>query len=295
MSYPGDEKYDSGQLNYWSATQSDLVPACRFTPHSTQEVSQAVRLLHDHDARFAVVSGGHSVLVGASNIDSGVTLDLSRLSNVAVSDDLAVTEIGAGARWSEVYRTLEPFNLTVAGARAGSVAAGGFLLGGGASAIVAKYGWSCDSVISIEAVLANGTAIQVNQTHHADLLRAMKGAGSNFAIATSFTLNNIPCDHLDVGFIRYGHQTIEEVLQALSIVNHQGCRDPEMSVDVSITLNEDSHNVFAIVSSAHLGTLEHSPNLRPFLKVHYQSRDALRIRPSGLAAIIDDSNPKGYR
>ena len=295
MSFPGDLRYDLKQSSYWSTTQSDLEPTCRVAPRYTREVSQAVRLLHDHDARFAVVGGGHSVLVGASNIESGVTLDLFKLSEIAISGDMAVTEIGAGARWSEVYKTLEPLNLTVAGGRAGSVGVSGFLLGGGISAVVAKYGWSCDSVIGVEAVLANGTFVQANQTHHVDLLRAMKGAGNKFAIATGFTTNNLPCDHLDVGFIRYEHQDIEGLLQPLSTVTWHGYQDPGMSAEVSITLSEDSHKMLAIVEVAHLGTLDRSPSLRPFLEVRYQSRDSLRTSPSGLASIIDESNPRGYR
>ena len=295
MGFPGDEKYDLGQSSYWSTTDSDLEPACRVTPENTYEVSQVVRLLLDHDASFAVVSGGHSVLVGASNIESGITLDLSELSSIAVSDDLRVTEIGAGARWSEVYKILEPLNLTVAGGRAGSVGVSGFLLGGGISAVVTKYGWSCDSVIGVEAVLANGTVVQANKTRHADLLTAVKGAGSNFAIATSFTLNNLPCDHLDVWFIRYKYQHIEGLLGALSTVTREGHRESEMSAEVSITLTEDSHRMFAIVEAAHLGTLDSSPSLRPFLEVPYQSRNSLRTSPSGLASIVDDSNPRGYR
>ena len=295
VSFPGEEKYDLGQSRYWSATQSGLEPACRIKTENTCEVSQVVRLLRDHDASFAVVSGGHSVLVGASNIETGITLDLSQFTSIAVSDGLRVTEIGAGARWAEVYKTLEPLNLTVAGGRADSVGVSGFLLGGGISAVVAKYGWSCDSMVGVEAVLANGTVVQASQPHHADLLRAMKGAGSNFAVATSFTLSNLPCDHLDVGFIRYEHQDIEGLLQALSTVSREGDQDPGMSAEVSTTLSKDSHKMLAIVEAAHLGTLDRSPNLRPFLEVRYQSRDSLRASPSGLASIIDDSNPRGYR
>ena len=252
-------------------------------------------ILYEHDVNFAIVSGGHSVLVGASNIQSGVTLDLSRLSRIVVSHDLVSTEVGAGARWYDVYKTLELKNKTMAGARIGSVGAGGFLLGGGISAVVARYGWSCDSVIGIEAVLANGTLIQANATHHPDLLRAMKGTGSNFAVAASFTLRNLPHDELDIGFIRFEHQHMRQIMHAISVVTHQSHRDPDLSMEVSVTLDPDSHRLFAIVMCAHLGNLTDSPNLEPFLAAPYQSRASWRMRPSDLALYLTKNNPKGYR
>jgi FAD/FMN-containing dehydrogenase len=47
-----------------------------------------------------------------------------------LSADKTVASLGPGARWHDVYHSLEPHNLTVMGGRLGSLGVGGFLSGG---------------------------------------------------------------------------------------------------------------------------------------------------------------------
>lgn len=65
-------------------------------------------------------------------------------------------------------------------------------LGGGHGPLEGLYGVVSDNFLQLNVVLANGTAITVNQTSHADLLWGMKGAGHNFGIVTSFEVNIYP-------------------------------------------------------------------------------------------------------
>lgn len=70
---------------------------------------------------------------GMSNIDApGVTIDMSNLANVTVSQDggRTLAHVGPGARWGPVYDVMDTHNLTVVGARSTTVGAGGYLLGG---------------------------------------------------------------------------------------------------------------------------------------------------------------------
>lgn len=65
-------------------------------------------------------------------------------------------------------------------------------LGGGHGPLEGVYGLISDNFRQLNVVLANGTAITVNETSHAGLLWGMKGAGHNFGIVTSFELNIFP-------------------------------------------------------------------------------------------------------
>ena len=49
-----------------------------------------------------------------------------------------------------------------------------------------QYGLMADNLLSAHLVLANGTAITVSDKEHAELFWALKGAGHNFGILTSF-------------------------------------------------------------------------------------------------------------
>lgn len=68
--------------------------------------------------------------VGAASIQDGVQVDLGQLKHVVVSADQQTTAIGPGARWFDVYSTLDPLGLTVPGGRVATVGVGGLITGG---------------------------------------------------------------------------------------------------------------------------------------------------------------------
>lgn len=65
-------------------------------------------------------------------------------------------------------------------------------LGGGYGRHQGLYGLISDNIVNLNVVLANGTAVRVNETSYTDLFWAMKGAGHNFGIVTSFQLRIYP-------------------------------------------------------------------------------------------------------
>lgn len=65
-------------------------------------------------------------------------------------------------------------------------------LGGGHGRYQGFYGLISDNIVKLNVVLADGEAITVSQQSHPDLLWAMKGAGHNFGIVTSFELKIYP-------------------------------------------------------------------------------------------------------
>jgi FAD/FMN-containing dehydrogenase len=114
---------------YFSQQQREVVPACVFLPKTADDVAQALGIIKHHQCHFAVKSGGHAMSAGASNANQGVTIDLRYLNHIELADDHLTASVGAGARWGEVYRRLEPLNLTVVGGRDSQIGAGGFVLG----------------------------------------------------------------------------------------------------------------------------------------------------------------------
>jgi hypothetical protein len=151
------------------------------------------------DWHIAVRSGGHSS-IGSSNINHGVTIDLSMMNSSVYDDHTKVASIEPGGRWMDVYSNLEKYGVTVAGGRDGGVGVGGFLLGGGISFFSGRMGFGCDTVMNYEVVLANGSVINANSETHADLWRTLKGGGSNFGIVTRFDMEVIPSRNLYYDF-----------------------------------------------------------------------------------------------
>lgn len=72
-------------------------------------------------------------------------------------------------------------------------------LGGGHGFLQGRYGLVSDQILSLDVVLANGTAIVVSDTSHPDLFWAMQGAGHNFGIVTSMKYKVYDIPNTEVG------------------------------------------------------------------------------------------------
>ncbi|KAI9775940.1 MAG: hypothetical protein M1835_005657 [Candelina submexicana] len=100
VSFPG---LTTDTLNgYWSIQEQNVLPTCRITPNTTQDMSDFVKELATLQCQFAVRGGGHMFWAGAANLQDGVTLDLGAMGQATVSDDHTITFTGGGARWRDI-------------------------------------------------------------------------------------------------------------------------------------------------------------------------------------------------
>ncbi|OTA54154.1 FAD-binding domain-containing protein [Hypoxylon sp. EC38] len=174
-------------LAFWSQQQSqDTKPRCFFHPTDAEDVSAVILLSRATQCPFAVKGGGHAPFEGGSNSNGGITIDFDRMKHISLSDDMSSVAIGPGNTWVDVYRTLEKFNLTMAGGRTATVGVGGLTLGGGISFFSGQYGMTCDNIISYEIVLGSGEILIVDSKTNADLFWALRGGGGNFGVVTQF-------------------------------------------------------------------------------------------------------------
>jgi FAD/FMN-containing dehydrogenase len=104
-------------------------PTCIFKPDSVENLRYIVPRLVVGNISFAIRSGGHSIIPGASNIDEGILIDLSRLNQVKYDAANNVALVGAGQRWGNIYSQLEKYNVTIVGGRVLDVGVGGLTLG----------------------------------------------------------------------------------------------------------------------------------------------------------------------
>jgi FAD/FMN-containing dehydrogenase len=151
-------------------------------PRSTAEVALVLKTLTSPNnlqtCQFAIRSGGHGTS-GTSNIEGGVTLDLRYINAVEYDVERGHVTVGPGATWDDVYTTLEPLGVMVAGGRSSSVGVGGLTLGGGISYFSAVHGMVCNNVLEFEVLLADGRTVIASQTSNPDLVTVLKGGGSN--------------------------------------------------------------------------------------------------------------------
>lgn len=64
----------------------------------------------------------------------------------------------------------------------------GPLLGAGHSLLQGRHGFAADNLVSARLVVADGSVVTVSARENPDLFWALRGAGHNFGIVTSFDL-----------------------------------------------------------------------------------------------------------
>jgi len=180
---PGDARYSRVSNNYMRGGSPGIV----LRPGSVDEVVDAVAYAAQHpDVPLGVRSGGHGIS-GRSTNDGGVVIDLGRLNTVEVIDEASRrVRIGPGARWGDVAATLGAHGWALSSGDYGGVGVGGLATAGGIGWLVREHGLTIDHLRSAEIVLADGSVVTASASENPDLFWAVRGAGANMGIVTSF-------------------------------------------------------------------------------------------------------------
>jgi FAD/FMN-containing dehydrogenase len=149
------------------------------------DVIAAINYARAEGLAVGVRSGGHSV-AGNGTCDDGVLLDLSPMKGVRVDVKNRTARSGAGVQWGEYDRETQAFGLATPGGRVTTTGVGGFTLGGGYAWISAKYGLTCDNLISADVVTADGEFLTASEKENEELFWGLRGGSGNFGVVTSF-------------------------------------------------------------------------------------------------------------
>ncbi|GAB2463758.1 alkanesulfonate monooxygenase SsuD/methylene tetrahydromethanopterin reductase-like flavin-dependent oxidoreductase (luciferase family) [Conyzicola lurida] len=179
---PGDIGYAGVRNTYMRGGAPGLV----LQPRDTAEVVSALAFARAQGVPLAVRSGGHGIS-GRSTNDGGVVIDLGALDTIEIVDEATRrVRVGPGARWMDVAAALEPHGWALSSGDYGGVGVGGLATAGGIGWLVREHGLTIDHLRRVEIVLADGSVVTASDDENADLFWAVRGAGANFGIVTSF-------------------------------------------------------------------------------------------------------------
>ncbi|HKE79127.1 MAG TPA: FAD-binding oxidoreductase [Solirubrobacteraceae bacterium] len=208
---PGDERYDEARSVYNGMI--DRRPRLIAQVADTTDVIAAIGLARETGIPLAVRGGGHNA-GGLGVWDDAIVVDLSAKRAVHVDPAKQTIRVEGGATWGDVDHAGYPFGLSVPCGFIASTGVGGLTLGGGIGYLTRQYGFTIDSLLSADLVLADGSAVTASAAEHPDLFWAIRGGGGNFGVVTSFEFRGRPVRDVVGGPMLFSLDRSAEILRA---------------------------------------------------------------------------------
>jgi FAD/FMN-containing dehydrogenase len=188
---PSDPAYHDAR-RVWNG-MIDRRPAMVVRPTGSDDVVAAIRFARDSDLLIAVRGGGHS-MPGHGTCDDGVVIDLSHMRGATVDPEARLARVNGGALLGELDVAAQAYGLVCPVGVVSHTGVGGLTLGGGMGRLQRKHGFTIDNLQGVDVVTADGRLVHASADENGDLFWALRGAGANFGVVTSFEFKLHPYD-----------------------------------------------------------------------------------------------------
>ncbi|KAL7622395.1 hypothetical protein AAE478_007899 [Parahypoxylon ruwenzoriense] len=160
---------------------------------TVRQIQIAVNFARNRNLRLVIKNTGHD-FVGRSSGFGSLSIwthwlkDFEFLPRYRIGAYRGMAaRVGAGIESWEMFAHMDRHNMTALVAGGYTVGAyGGWMAGGGHSALASKYGLGADQPLSIQVVTANGRFVTADLNQNTDLFYALRGGGgSTYGVVTS--------------------------------------------------------------------------------------------------------------
>lgn len=298
---PEDAGYEDAR-KVWNAMidrRPGLIARCT----GTMDVVQAVRFARRHSLMHSVRSGGHNI-AGLAVCDGGLMIDMSLMRGVWVDPAQSTARAQAGCTLANLDRETQLHGLAAVLGFVSETGIAGLTVGGGFGYLTRRHGWTCDTVLSMEVVTAEGKAVRASATENADLFWALRGGSGNFGIVTSFEyrLFRVGPEILG-GAIAWRGEDSKQVLEAFSEFSATAPRELTLVAALRIAppapwLPKEIHGKpMAAIFVCYSGKPEDGEALlAPLRKTGSPVADIVTRRPYvQMQGLLDATQPKGRR
>lgn len=279
----------------------DKRPALIVRATGTADVATAVNFVRQHNILLAVHGGGHNV-AGNATCDGGLMLDLSLMKGIYIDTKKRTAHAQGGATWGDLDHETQLHGLATPGGIVSTTGIAGLTLGGGYGWLRRKHGLSCDNLVSVEIVTADGQVLIASESENDDLFWALRGGGGNFGVVTSFEYQLHPVGPLvNLVAAMYPVEKATEILPAWRDCMEQA--PPEFSCncmfwtipDVPDFPPEARHKGVIIIVGVHSGSIdEGAAFIQPLRELAEPLVDLSGQMPfTVVQGMFDWVNPKG--
>jgi hypothetical protein len=238
--------YESARRVFYWNPRTERRPLAIIQCAHEEDALRAVEFAHNYKLEVATRAGGHSHLGwGCSN---GLVIDLSGMKRIAVDAQRRTARAEGGVLSGEVAREAGRYSLAPVLGQCPGVGATGVTLGGGLGWLSGMHGASCDNLISARVMTAEGRVLTAGANSNSDLFWALRGAGANFGVTTSFE-----CQLHRIGAVTGGdiHYSIRDARAVLRFFRQLMDKAPD-GLQATLNLTRGERGVF--VSLCHAGS-----------------------------------------
>jgi FAD/FMN-containing dehydrogenase len=178
-----DAEYEQARLVWNGMIDRHPLLIARCT--CVEDVVASVNFARTHHLLVAVRGGGHQV-AGHGTCDGGLVIDLGPMKEIEIDPEARTARAESGVNWGELDGATQLYGLAAPGGVVSDTGIAGLTLGGGFGWLRNKYGLSCDNLLSVEMVTADGSFVKASETENSGLFWGIRGGGGNFGIVTRF-------------------------------------------------------------------------------------------------------------
>jgi FAD/FMN-containing dehydrogenase len=296
---PGDAGFEDA-TRLWNG-MIEKVPALVVQPTGTADVVAAVSFAREHDLALSVRGGGHNI-AGTALADGGLTIDMSRLRGVLVDAQARTVTVQPGCLLGEVDRETQLHGLATPLGFISEVGVAGLTLGGGLGYLTRRFGWAVDNLVEVEIVTADGRVRRASRDENAELFWAIRGAGANLGVVTSFTfrLHEVG-PTVYGGLIAWPFDRADEILRAYRTLTSEAPRELAVWMNLlrapaaPFVPSEWHGERVCAMAVCYSGDLDHADEaLAPIRALGDPVFDLLGAQPyTAVQSYLDATEPKG--
>lgn len=179
-----------------------VIPVLVVYANTPKQVQDIISCGVQSGLKVSARCGNHSYTsLGLGGEDDHLVVDLTPMNSVILDNVTKIATVQAGARLGHVASELhKQGGRAIAHGSCPGVGIAGHILHGGYGWASHNKGLALDWMIGAHVVLANGTQVHCSTTENPDLFWALRGAGSNFGIVTSFELKTFDAPPISTPF-----------------------------------------------------------------------------------------------
>ncbi|KAI0124012.1 hypothetical protein BJ170DRAFT_711875 [Xylariales sp. AK1849] len=234
-------------------------PCVVVLPKTSQHIADAVVCAGNHSIQVQSKSGGHSYASYSNGgFDGAMMIHLHHFKDVSVDEKTGIAKVGAGLRLGPLSVAIyNQAKRALAHGTCSGVGIGGHYTHGGYGHFSRSWGLAVDQIVGLDVVLANGSAIYVDENDYPDVYYAMRGAAESFGIITAFYLQTRPAPETVVYFsydLKEAATNEEKAIQAFWHIQDFARNSPvtDRHISFGIVLTDGGFSV----GGTYLGSLE---------------------------------------